>query len=149
MSSENSKPQEKPTASTESNSTTEPKTYVEETNELLKKDELDKQDLNKIEDIAKNILNPNNENPQMNEYINSTMSYIGDVIQKMQNTNDKDATAKEIADDLTKRFENWANNKKKEIEEQKKNSTETSSSTTDEKSSVSTDDKSSSTIEKK
>ncbi|KAI5960945.1 uncharacterized protein KGF55_004212 [Candida pseudojiufengensis] len=125
MTSEEHKNEEKPIVTTTNNTnstdstTDEPKNYSAETKEILNKDELSQQDLNQIENIAKGVLNPNNENPQMNEYINSTMSYIGNVLQKMQNTNDKDATAKEIADDLTKKFENWANSKKQEIEESK------------------------------
>ncbi|KAI5969078.1 hypothetical protein CANMA_001882 [Candida margitis] len=87
--------------------------------------ELDQQDLNQIQDVAKKILNPNNENPQMNEYIQSTMSYIGNMMHKMQTTNDKDATAKEIADDLTTKFNNW----KEEREKNKKEETNGQTST--------------------
>ena len=82
-------------------------------------DEITSEQLAKIQTVAQGILNPNGENPQMNEYIQSTLSYIGNAIEKMQNTNDKDATAKEIADDLTSKYESWAASKKKEEDEKK------------------------------
>lgn len=83
------------------------------TQNYSKDDQLDQQDLDKIQDVAKKILNPNNENPQINEYIQSTMSYIGNALYKMQTTNDKDATAKEIADDLTAKFNLWKDEREK------------------------------------
>ena len=78
-----------------------------------KDDQLSQQDLTKIQEVAQKILNPNNEHPQINEYIRSTMSYIGNALYKMQTTNDKDATAKEIADDLTAKFNHWKEEREK------------------------------------
>ncbi|EER30599.1 predicted protein [Candida tropicalis MYA-3404] len=82
------------------------------------KEELNQNDLNQIKDIAQKILNPNNNNPTMNEYIQSTFAYIGTALMKMQTTNDKQATAKEIADDLTQRFETWVQNREAEQKKQ-------------------------------
>ncbi|KAG5422316.1 hypothetical protein I9W82_001411 [Candida metapsilosis] len=92
---------------------TNEQTTTTETQNYSKDDQLDQQDLNKIQEVAKNILNPNNENPQMNEYIQATMSYIGNAMYKMQTTNDKDATAKEIANDLTEKFNHWKEEREK------------------------------------
>ncbi|RCK58091.1 hypothetical protein Cantr_06045 [Candida viswanathii] len=82
------------------------------------KQELHQEDLNQIQDIAKKILNPNNDNPTMNEYILSTFAYIGTALMKMQTTNDRQATAKEIADDLTQKFETWVQNREAEKKKQ-------------------------------
>ncbi|KAI3402846.1 hypothetical protein KGF56_004307 [Candida oxycetoniae] len=86
--------------------------------------ELNQEDLHKIQNITEKILNPNGENPQTNEYIKATFSYIGNALKKMQDTDDRDATAKEIADDLTSKFESWAATKKKEEEEKRLKSEE-------------------------
>ncbi|CAI5758322.1 unnamed protein product [Candida verbasci] len=79
---------------------------------------LNQQDLDKIKDVASKILNPNNEHPQINEYIQSTFSYIGNAMYKMQTTNDRDATAKEIANDLTNKFETWVKNREEQQQQQ-------------------------------
>lgn len=64
----------------------------------------------------KKALNPNGENPNVNSYIDSTFSYISDSIRKMEETEDKDKTANEIAEDLGKKVENWLRQKQKEME---------------------------------
>ncbi|KAI5968918.1 hypothetical protein KGF57_000033 [Candida theae] len=98
-----------------------------ETQNYSKGDQLGQKDLDKIQEVAKGILNPNNENPQINEYIQSTLSYIGNAMYKMQTTNDKNATAKEIADDLTAKFESW----KEQRDKQEKQDTGDANSNTD------------------
>mmetsp|Transcript_2074 Transcript_2074/g.2258 ORF Transcript_2074/g.2258 Transcript_2074/m.2258 type:complete len:140 (+) Transcript_2074:699-1118(+) len=60
-----------------------------------------------IMDLFRNALNPNGEYPQVDEYLTSTFSYVQNVFNKMQTAEDKDATAKEIAEDLTDRFDKW------------------------------------------
>ncbi|CAK9438995.1 uncharacterized protein LODBEIA_P32190 [Lodderomyces beijingensis] len=92
--------------------------------------ELNQADLAKIQDITQKILNPNGEHPQVNDYIQSTFSYIGNALKKMQETDDKQATAKEIADDLTQKFEQWAAQKKQEAEQKR---AETKTESTEEK----------------
>ena len=71
-----------------------------------------------IMNLFRNALNPNGENPKVDEYLTSTFGYIQNVFNKMQTTEDKDATAEEIAQDLTDRFEKWIS----EREDQKKDS---------------------------
>lgn len=67
----------------------------------------------------KKALNPNGENPQVESYVDSTFSYISESIQKMEQTNDKDKTANEIADDLGKKIQDWLSQKQKELEAEK------------------------------
>lgn len=70
-----------------------------------------------IMNLFRNALNPNGENPQVDEYLTSTFGYLQNVFNKMQAAEDKDATAEEIAQDLTDRFDKWISereNKKKD-----------------------------------
>lgn len=70
-----------------------------------------------IMNLFRNALNPNGENPQVDEYLTSTFGYLQNVFNKMQTAEDKDATAEEIAQDLTDRFDEWISereNKKKD-----------------------------------
>lgn len=70
-----------------------------------------------IMNLFRNALNPNGENPQVDEYLTSTFGYLQNVFNKMQTAEDKDATAEEIAQDLTDRFDKWISereNKKKD-----------------------------------
>lgn len=60
-----------------------------------------------IMNLFRNALNPNGENPQVDEYLTSTFGYLQNVFNKMQTAEDKDATAEEIAQDLTDRFDKW------------------------------------------
>lgn len=67
-----------------------------------------------IMSLLRNALNPNGENPKVDEYITSTFGYVQNVFHRMQTTNDKDATAKEIAEDLSSKFDKWLSEQKKE-----------------------------------
>lgn len=70
-----------------------------------------------IMNLFRNALNPNGQNPQIDEYLTSTFGYLQNVFNKMQTAEDKDATAEEIAQDLTDRFDKWISereNKKKD-----------------------------------
>lgn len=70
-----------------------------------------------IMNLFRSALNPNGENPQIDEYLTSTFSYVQNVFNKMKTAEDKDVAAKEIADDLSSRFDKWVSekeNKKKE-----------------------------------
>lgn len=68
----------------------------------------------------KKALNPNGENPNIESYVDSTFAYISESIQKMEQTDDKDKTANEIAEDLGKKIQNWLSQKQKELEAEKK-----------------------------
>lgn len=68
----------------------------------------------------KKALNPNGENPNIESYVDSTFTYISDSIQKMEQTDDKDKTANEIAEDLGKKIQDWLSQKQKELEAEKK-----------------------------
>lgn len=68
----------------------------------------------------KKALNPNGENPNIESYVDSTFAYISDSIQKMEQTDDKDKTANEIAEDLGKKIQDWLSQKQKELEAEKK-----------------------------
>lgn len=97
-------------------------TQEQQSNDPKPKEELNQNDISQIRDIAQKILNPDNNNPTMNEYIQSTFAYIGTALMKMQNTNDRQATAKEIADDLTQRFEAWVESREAEKKKQEETS---------------------------
>ncbi|ODV66198.1 hypothetical protein HYPBUDRAFT_99028, partial [Hyphopichia burtonii NRRL Y-1933] len=67
--------------------------------------------------LVKQILNPNGEDPRIDEYITSTFSYILNVLYKMVTTDDKEATAKEIAQDLNDKFDRWVEQRTKQEQE--------------------------------
>ncbi|ODV79845.1 uncharacterized protein CANTADRAFT_49317 [Suhomyces tanzawaensis NRRL Y-17324] len=69
--------------------------------------------------LARLILNPDGKDPRIDQYITSTFSYILGALYKMTTSSDREATAKEIADDLNRRFESWvAEREKKEKDAQ-------------------------------
>lgn len=70
--------------------------------------------MNRLLAVAKAVLNPNGDNPQVDEYINASFDYILEILHKMATTNDKEATAREITEDLNTRFQNWVDKKKAE-----------------------------------
>lgn len=77
------------------------------------------EDKDKLVALVKSILNPNGENPKVDEYINGTFGYIEGVLKKMALSENKEETAEEIAQDLNQRFDQWteqleAKNKKTE-----------------------------------
>lgn len=71
--------------------------------------------MTKLLAVAKSVLNPNGDNPQVDEYLNGSFNYILEILHKMATTNDKDATAREITEDLNTRFQTWAEAKKAEV----------------------------------
>ncbi|EGV61276.1 hypothetical protein CANTEDRAFT_116900 [Yamadazyma tenuis ATCC 10573] len=58
--------------------------------------------------------------PQFEEYIDSTHNYLANVMKQMEQTDDKDRTSKEIADDLSGKLNKWLESKQKELETQQK-----------------------------
>ncbi|KAK6205651.1 uncharacterized protein RJT21DRAFT_4988 [Scheffersomyces amazonensis] len=70
-----------------------------------------------LQSIAKRILNPHGENPQMDEFISGAFSYISQVMLKMSTTTNREETAKEIAQDLTTKFEAWIKSREANPEE--------------------------------
>lgn len=81
------------------------------------------EDKDKLVALVKSILNPNGENPKVDEYINGTFGYIEGVLKKMALSENKEETAEEIAQDLNERFDQWTaqleeKNKKKEETDQ-------------------------------
>lgn len=129
MSTNNSKKDEskqdtKPQVTSETNSqTTEGTTSSENGAPLVQQQQT-------IMDLFRNALNPNGEYPQVDDYLTSTFSYVQNVFNKMQTAEDKDATAKEIAEDLTDRFDKWMS----EQQNKNKNSNKQDDSGKDEKS---------------
>lgn len=78
-----------------------------------------------IEDAVRNLLNPNGENPNMDQYVTNTFDYITNMFDKMQNASDPDAASKEIAEDLRQKFDNWAEKyKQAEVPEAEKSENE-------------------------
>ncbi|CAK7896167.1 hypothetical protein CAAN1_03S02278 [[Candida] anglica] len=65
-------------------------------------------------EMARSILNPNGENPRIDEYITSTFSYISASLYKVATATDKDAAAKAIADDLSEKFDRWMESRKEQ-----------------------------------
>ncbi|CUM66925.1 uncharacterized protein PRCAT00004610001 [Priceomyces carsonii] len=61
---------------------------------------------NLLEGIRK-ILNPDNDNPQMDEYITSCFGYVMQALYKVSNAEDREKASEEIAEDLKERFERW------------------------------------------
>ncbi|CUM45497.1 uncharacterized protein AC631_05250 [Debaryomyces fabryi] len=119
-----SKQDTKPQVTSETNSqTTEGTTSSENGAPLVQQQQT-------IMDLFRNALNPNGEYPQVDEYLTSTFSYVQNVFNKMQTAEDKDATAKEIAEDLTDRFDKWMS----EQQNKNKNSNKQDDSGKDEKS---------------
>ncbi|KAG2731536.1 hypothetical protein G9P44_005123 [Scheffersomyces stipitis] len=64
--------------------------------------------------LVKNVLNPNGDDPRVDQYISSTFQYISGVLYKMSVSTDKEATAKEIAEDLSERFNKWKDEREKQ-----------------------------------
>lgn len=57
--------------------------------------------------LVKSVLNPNGEDPRIDEYISSTFNYILGIFYKMTTAENKDEAAQEIAADLNERFDKW------------------------------------------
>lgn len=76
--------------------------------------------------LTRAILNPNGDDPRIDQYITSSFSYILSAFYKMATATDKDVAAKEIADDLNTKFENWvaARESDKEGKEEKEDQKE-------------------------
>lgn len=112
------KPQTKPEKPTESPTTQETSAQDTQAQETPAQGsgEFTEQDLKKLADMTRNLLNPNGQNPQVDQYIDSTFSYLLNVYTKLTTAQDKDAAAKEISNDLVKKLENWANSKKEQKE---------------------------------
>ncbi|RLV87570.1 hypothetical protein JA9_002301 [Meyerozyma sp. JA9] len=79
-----------------------------------------KEDQEQLKVELKKALNPNGENPQIESYVDSTFSYISESIQKMEQTDDKDKTANDIAEDLGKKIQDWLSRKQKELDAEKR-----------------------------
>lgn len=65
-----------------------------------------------FETTVRKILNPDGENKQMDQYVTNTFDYISNMFDKMQKAPDPELAAKEIAEDLKQKFENWADSQK-------------------------------------
>ncbi|KAG7196248.1 uncharacterized protein KQ657_000261 [Scheffersomyces spartinae] len=73
-------------------------------------------------DIINRAFNPNHSEKTQNT-IKSIFDYIQDAVYKMEKTDDRDKTSKEIVEDLGNKFKAWADGVKKR-EEQRKLETE-------------------------
>ncbi|QBM87273.1 hypothetical protein METSCH_B04730 [Metschnikowia aff. pulcherrima] len=92
------------------------------TPELNEKDKPTQEQMHSLQTTVQQLLNPNGENNQINEYINNTFSYVLSMLDKVANAKDKDAAAEEIAQDLKSKYEGWAQTKLDEREGEKKKS---------------------------
>ncbi|KAM9934338.1 hypothetical protein OXX80_006058 [Metschnikowia pulcherrima] len=92
------------------------------TPEFNEKDEPTQEQMDSLQTTVQQLLNPNGENNQINEYINNTFSYVSSMLDKVANAKDKDAAAEEIAQDLKSKYEGWAQTKLDEREAEKKKS---------------------------
>lgn len=87
----------------------EPKKEVEE---KPKNDLPTPEQQKEFEQTVRKLLNPNGENAQMDQYVTNTFDYISNMFDKMQKSDNPEVAAKEIAEDLKVKFENWANSQK-------------------------------------
>lgn len=62
----------------------------------------------------KRLLNPDGTKPEMDQYVSSTFRYVTDAIDQMANSDDRDKTAKAIADDMHQKWGAWAEQNKAE-----------------------------------
>ena len=92
------------------------------TPEFNEKDKPTQEQMDSLQTTVQQLLNPNGENNQINEYINNTFSYVLSMLDKVANAKDKDAAAEEIAQDLKCKYEGWAQTKLDEREAEKKKS---------------------------
>ncbi|KAK6459771.1 uncharacterized protein RJT20DRAFT_132889 [Scheffersomyces xylosifermentans] len=86
--------------------------------------------------LVRTALNPEGKDPRVDEYITATFSYISGAFYKMATSTDKEATAKETAEDLNTRFENWVAEREKKKAEDEEQSQANGVSETDEKPTV-------------
>lgn len=75
------------------------------------------EDAQKLMDLTKSILNPNGDNPHVDEYITASFQYILGAFYKMTTSSDKEATAREIAADLNAKFDHWVSEREKQKKE--------------------------------
>ncbi|KAJ8136912.1 hypothetical protein OY671_009875 [Metschnikowia pulcherrima] len=92
------------------------------TPEFNEKDKPTQEQMDSLKTTVQQLLNPNGENNQINEYIDNTFSYVSGMLDKVANAKDKDAAAEEIAQDLKSKYEGWAQTKLDEREAEKKKS---------------------------
>ncbi|KAG7661254.1 uncharacterized protein J8A68_005250 [[Candida] subhashii] len=80
--------------------------------------EFDSNEFNHLLEITQSILNPNGEHPEIGEFVTTCFHYIAQALAKMQSSTDKQATAKEIADDLTQRFNDWVKSREEKLKQE-------------------------------
>lgn len=73
-----------------------------------------------LEETIRKIVNPEGQNPQMDQYVTNTFDYIGKMFEKMQTAPDSEAAAKEIAEDLKAKFEGWVKSQEANPEQEPK-----------------------------
>lgn len=66
----------------------------------------------KLERLLSERLNPDGNRPQIDSYISSTLNYLRQLAEKMENATDRHQTAEEISKDLTRKLEAWASQRK-------------------------------------
>ncbi|RLV95004.1 hypothetical protein JA1_001333 [Spathaspora sp. JA1] len=79
----------------------------EETQGGKENTEITQDQIDQIVGKLKQGLDPEGKNPGISQFVDSTSQYISDAYAKMQSTSNKEDTAKEIADDITGKLENW------------------------------------------
>lgn len=83
---------------------------------FTKDDVPSEKDQEELKSKLRGILNPDGKNEQMDEYINSTFNYIGNLLNKVASADDKDKASNDIAEDIVGKLKNWAESKQKETE---------------------------------
>lgn len=81
------------------------------------KDVPSQEDQAKLMDSVRGLLNPDGTNQQMDQYINSTFSYIGGMLSKVATAQDKDKASHEVAEDIVGKLKSWVESKQKEADE--------------------------------
>lgn len=61
----------------------------------------------RLEKLLSERLNPDGTRPQVDSYISSTLNYIRQQSEKMDNASDRHKAADEIANDLKQKFDTW------------------------------------------
>lgn len=64
--------------------------------------------LQEFERIVKNILNPNDKKPQLDNSISNFFNYFQDALTKIETAEDKQKATDEVSEDAVQRFVAWA-----------------------------------------
>lgn len=69
---------------------------------------LTQEQLQEFQATIKNLLNPNDNNPQMDSYISNTFQYLLGALNKIDSADDKDKATDEVSSDIIGKLIAWA-----------------------------------------